>query len=164
MSKILLIPPIILLVSFTGIFSCRQEGELISQRSAVVETITLLLLAYETEYIELLSRIVARDENTICFGTGPYEYYSGWDSWKTAHTDKWGKDQKIRITSTDLRISIPGNGIIAWFTDVEQWQLTGIEGLMTANRVRVSGILEKRRGAWKIVQIHFSIPDGNSTD
>lgn len=164
MSEILPVTHLILIASFAAIISCRQESDLISQRPEVAEVITQLLVAYETEDIRLLSRIVARDENTIFFGTGPYEHYSGWDSWNTAQTEKWGLDQKIRITSTDLRVSIPGNGIVAWFTDVQHWNAAGKDGLMNANRVRVSGILEKRRGTWKIVQIHFSIPDGNSTD
>ena len=164
MSKALPFPLIILLASVAGLSSCTQEGDLTSRRSEVSEVITQLLVAYETEDIGLLSRIVVQNDNIIFFGTGASEHYSGWDSWKSSQTEKWGMDQKIRITSTDLKVFIPENGHIAWFTDVEHWHLIGEEDSINANRVRVSGILEKRRGTWKIVQIHFSIPDGTTTD
>lgn len=75
-------------------------------------------------------------------------------------TSFWGSPHFKAISHEirDLRIHFSGSGDVAWFycvvNDFNEWNG------MSANweNVRWTGVLEKRNGAWVVVQQHFSYP------
>lgn len=72
----------------------------------------------------------------------------------------WGSPhfKAIRHELRDLKIHISESGDVAWFfcylDDINEWKG------QPANweNVRWTGVLEKRNGAWRVVQQHFSFP------
>jgi ketosteroid isomerase-like protein len=64
----------------------------------------------------------------------------------------------IRYEIRDLRISFSRSGDVAWFfcmlDDVNEWKGQPASWINT----RWTGVLEKREGRWRMVQMHFSHP------
>lgn len=62
----------------------------------------------------------------------------------------------VRYEIRDLGIHVGGNGTVAWYharlDDFNTWKGQHANW----EDVRWTGVLEKRKGAWKIVQMHFS--------
>ncbi len=62
----------------------------------------------------------------------------------------------VRYDIRDLKINLSRSGDVAWFycvlDDVNEWKGRPASWLNT----RWTGVLEKRNGAWVVVQMHFS--------
>jgi len=114
--------------------------------------------------MELLSNIMAHDEDMVSFRTDLSEHFIGWEAWKTLHLEQWEVIDETKITSTDLTVFLAEKGNIAWFSDVTNWNFKIKDNSIKINNIRINGVLEKRKGKWKIVQIHMSIPQGQSIE
>ncbi len=70
----------------------------------------------------------------------------------------------IRYEIRDLKINLSASGDAAWFycllDDVNEWKGRPASWLNT----RWTGVLEKRKGAWVIVQMHFSFAQERQKD
>jgi len=71
----------------------------------------------------------------------------------------WGDSEfkAIRYEIRDLKITVSQSGSVAWFycmlDDINEWKGQPASWMNT----RWTGVLEKRKEAWVIVQMHFSI-------
>jgi len=154
---------IFILLFLSVIFSCSKKGNVVSQKSDVTEVITKLFTSCELEDMELLSSIVAHDEDIVCFGISLAEHHVGWEEWKTSLMEQWAAIDETKIISTDLAVFISETGEVAWFSDISNWKFKINDNSMKLNNVRITGVLEKRKGQWKIVQVHASAPQGQIT-
>jgi len=154
---------IFILLFLSVIFSCSKKGNVVSQKSDVTEVITKLFTSCELEDMELLSSIVAHDEDFVCFGTSLTEYHVGWETWKTSLLKQWAAIDETKIISADLAVFISETGEVAWFSDISNWKFKINDNSMKLNNVRITGVLEKRKGRWKIVQVHASVDHGQIT-
>lgn len=104
----------------------------------------------------LLERIIAHDAALFMFNPDSKSTI-GWDDF-VKNFDFW-MDPRFKATSfdvRDLRTRISRSGDVAWFSaildDLAEWN-----GKPTGWKdTRWTGVLEKRDGAWVIVQMHFS--------
>ena len=154
---------VVLIAFFTG-FSCSTNIDLSSEKTAVKDVIHKLLESYELEDMDLHASIMAQDEDMVNFGTDVAEHHIGWEAWKESHLAQWAAIDKTEITSTDLVVSLAETGNVAWFSDITNWTLIIQSDTMTVNNVRFTGVLEKREEKWKIVQVHASIPQGQTLE
>jgi len=152
---------VVLTAFFTG-FSCSTNIDLSSEKTAAKDVIHKLLESYELEDMDLHASIMAQDEDMVNFGTDVAEHHIGWEAWKESHLAQWAAIDKTEITSTDLVVSLAETANVAWFSDITNWTLIIQSDTMTVNNVRFTGVLEKREEKWKIVQVHASIPQGQT--
>jgi len=104
----------------------------------------------------LLERIITHDPDLFIFNPDSTST-SGWSSF-VKNFEFW-MDPRFKATSfdvRDLRVTFAGPGGVAWWSaildDLALW-----DGKPTGWKdTRWTGVLEKRRGAWVIVQMHFS--------
>jgi ketosteroid isomerase-like protein len=81
----------------------------------------------------------------------------GFDQFKKNETF-WGNPEfkAIRYDIRDLKINLSENGDVAWFfcmlDDINEWKGQPACWMNT----RWTGVLEKRKGKWTMVQMHFS--------
>jgi len=65
----------------------------------------------------------------------------------------------INFTIYDLRINLSRNRDVAWWfcrlDDINEWKGQDCSW----RNVRWTGVMEKRNGEWKILQMHFSYPE-----
>jgi ketosteroid isomerase-like protein len=101
---------------------------------------------------------MAHDEDLFIFWTDSKTTIAGWKQYVKLF-DTW-MDPRFKATLTevrDLRIHISRSGDVAWYSamldDLGEW-----DGKPTGSRdIRWTGVLEKRRGKWVVVQMHGSV-------
>ena len=104
----------------------------------------------------LAERVIAHDPDLFMFNPDSTSVL-GWDSF-VKNFDFW-MDPRFKATSfdvRDLRLTFSRSGDVAWWSamldDLGEWDGRPVGWKDT----RWTGVLEKRDGAWVIVQMHFS--------
>jgi hypothetical protein len=101
---------------------------------------------------------MAHDEDLFIFWTDSKSTTAGWNQYVKLF-DVW-MDPRFKATVTDvrdLRIHLSRSRDVAWYSatldDLGEW-----DGKPTGARdIRWTGVLEKRRGKWVVVQMHGSV-------
>lgn len=112
----------------------------------------------------LLYRIIANDPEYLEVDPAP-GVIRGFDQFKKNEAI-WGSPdfKAVRYEIRDLKINLSASGDVAWFycllDDVNEWKGRPASWLNT----RWTGVLEKRKGNWVIVQMHFSFAQQSSKD
>ena len=55
-------------------------------------------------------------------------------------------------------MTVHSSGEIAWVREIADWHVSVGGERIEVNDMRITGVLEKRDGAWLIVQMHVSVP------
>jgi ketosteroid isomerase-like protein len=101
---------------------------------------------------------MAHDEDLFVLWTDSQSATSGWKEYSKLY-DTW-MDPRFKATLTevrDLRVHLSRSGDVAWYSatldDLGEW-----DGKPVGDRdIRWTGVLEKRRGKWAVVQMHGSV-------
>jgi ketosteroid isomerase-like protein len=108
---------------------------------------------------DLLYSIIADDSNYLEVDPG-HSLIVGIEQFKK-NEKLWGSPdfKAIRYDFRDLKITLSQSGEVAWYycilNDINEWKGQPLSW----ENVRWTGILEKRKGKWVIVQMHFSFPE-----
>jgi ketosteroid isomerase-like protein len=115
--------------------------------------------------IETIDQLFSDDTGTLLLGSDPTEVAVGHDAavqfW--AGLFQYLKDQGypnnggLKMVSTGGPIQVDSSGTVAWVADMAQFQFAGGN-----TPFRVTAVMHKEQGRWKIIQIHFSLPVPNS--
>jgi len=101
---------------------------------------------------------MAHDEDLFVLWTDSKSATSSWKQYSKLY-DTW-MDPRFKATLTevrDLRVHLSRSGDVAWYSamldDLGEW-----DGKPVGDRdIRWTGVLEKRRGKWVVVQMHGSV-------
>lgn len=108
--------------------------------------------------MDLLSKIMAHDEDMVNYGSDATEIFKGWEDFKSAVEQMLPAIENNKINVKDQIIKIHPSGEVAWFSEIWDWDLIfGGQSAQIPNQ-RLTGVLEKRNGSWVIVQFHNSVP------
>ena len=69
--------------------------------------------------------------------------------------------EKIDAESIDISdqvIRLSQSGTTAWFSEIADWNIRIGDDTDSIKGIRITGVLEKQAGRWKIVQFHTSAP------
>jgi ketosteroid isomerase-like protein len=83
--------------------------------------------------------------------------FIGWDSWKNSLIDFFNSVSNVVVTFKDPLVYVHPTGKVAWLSVLEDadWMQDG--EILSIRDMRVTWVLEKRNGNWKIVQGHWSL-------
>jgi hypothetical protein len=105
---------------------------------------------------DLLYSVISNDSNYLEIDPGP-EIVNGFNQFKK--NESFWRDpgfKAIRYDIRDLKISVSESGTVAWYScildDINEWKGEPASWI----NARWTGVLEKRKGKWVIVQMHFS--------
>lgn len=107
---------------------------------------------------KLLYSIIANDSDYLEVGPDG-RVTRGIDDFRK-NEEFWGDPgfKAVRFEIRDLKITLSQSGTVAWFycvlDDINEWKGEPASWLNT----RWTGVLEKRKDSWIIVQMHFSFP------
>lgn len=97
----------------------------------------------------------AAGQNIVLMGTGPGEYYVGEDAIGGAYNQFFTKFEPNTLNFKSDVVTFGSRGNVAWFA-----VSTSIEGSAQSEKkersFNISGTLEKVKGKWRIVSMHFS--------
>ena len=105
---------------------------------------------------DLLYSTISNDSDYLEVDPG-INIIKGFDQFKKNET-VWGDPgfKAIRYKIRDLKISVSQSGTVSWFycilDDINEWKGKPASWMNT----RWTGVLERRKGKWVIVQMHFS--------
>ena len=138
--------------------ACHNRADNSAEKANATRVIREFYTSFENEDIKKISEVMAHDDDMLSFGTGLSEHHSGWKAWEQSHMAQFAQFDDPKILSKNLHVYLSEKGEAAWFADVSDWTLKVQGEAVSISNVRITGVLEKRSGAWKIVQIHASVP------
>jgi ketosteroid isomerase-like protein len=164
MKKLLIIIPLVILLCFT--FSC-QQGEEVAEEPVVdveAEKATVKALIddfgrfWETEDMELFSKVFAHDDDMIVFGTDAAERWVGWEQFNESVQKQFESMENTQNTTRELDIKVHNSGEVAWVSFLMDVKGEAMGEPFSLEGGRFTGVKEKRNGNWVIVQLHVSVP------
>lgn len=149
----------IALGAFGGLLSCHGSStafDMEAEQQKVEKAIHDSIGWAKTKDIDLLYSVIAQDPDYIEVDPNN-RVVRGFDEFRKTEGFWMNDDFKaIRYDIRDLKITFADTGNVAWFycmlDDINEWQ--GRPACW--ENTRWTGVLEKRDGDWKIVQMHFS--------
>jgi len=137
---------------------CTQKVDLEAEKAKVKSVVDQFEQFWETEDMELFSRIMAHDADMVNYGSDAAEHFVGWEVLKESVEKMLPSFENTKITVKDQVIKVHPSGNVAWFSEVWDWDLV-VEGKPAhSGDQRLTGVLEKRNGNWVFVQFHNSVP------
>lgn len=113
--------------------------------------------AFESKDMATFSRIVAHDADMVSFGTDAVERWVGWEGLRAAVEKQFAAQEKVKVAVRDRVVKVSAGGDVAWVTELEDWR--GVSGgePFDLKGMRLTTVLERRRGQWLIVHVHGSM-------
>jgi uncharacterized protein (TIGR02246 family) len=138
--------------------SQKQTANTDAERTKVKSVVDNFKNIWETEDMNLVSKIIAHDSDIVIYGTDANENFVGWEAVKGYFSHMFPVIEKTKLRVRNQIIKVAADGNAAWFSETLDWDLMfGGQPAQLPN-TRLTGVLEKRDGNWVIVQIHNSIP------
>ena len=153
-SLVAFIATTILLLTIT----CNGQLDPGAEKVKVKTVIDQFAQAWETEDLELLSRIMAHDADMVNFGSDAPEHFVGWEAFKAAVEEMFPAFENTTISVSDQVIKVHPSGKVAWFSQLWDWDVTVGGEPVRLEGCRFTGVLEKRNKDWVFVQFHNSVP------
>jgi len=144
--------------AFLVMSGCTQKVDLEAEKAKVKSVVDQFEQVWETEDMELFSRIMAHDADMVNYGTDAVEHFVGWEALKEAVEKMFPAFENTKITVKDQVIKVHPSGNVAWFSEVWDWDLAIGGQPVRLEGCRFTGVLEKRNGNWVFVQFHNSVP------
>lgn len=113
---------------------------------------------WESENMNTFDRIIADDADMVVIGTDAAEFIVGHDAFRQARAEQFEAFENVEFNVLSRSLKLSDSGTVAWFT--QQFDLfTVAEGNpVNLEDLRLSGVMERRDGRWRIVQLHTSVP------
>ena len=138
--------------------ACASGSNVEAEAEAAKTVVDDFWRAIRDQDVELLSRVVATDDELIVFGTDAQERWVGSAAFLSAEEQMM---QAFDVDSLDRReetFQIHSRGAVAWFSTVFDIEISVDGELASLKGLRTTGVIEKRDDDWVIVQAHTSLP------
>lgn len=132
--------------------------DLVAEAAAATTVIDQFTQIWETEDMDLVSQIFAQSPETVVIGTDLAEIWAGYDTFGASLVAQFESYEDTQVTTDNQTVKVHPSGEIAWFWETADWHVTAGGERVEVNDMRITGVLEKQGGAWKIVQMHVSVP------
>lgn len=144
-----------------GRYNCRIKEVQMSDAAFELEQVNELLkryyIALSERDIELLSDVMAHDEDMVNFGTDSDERWTGWNELEEIYRKQFEAITKYEISRHEQVVKLNPSADTAWFSEILKARVEAMDDIYELS-LRISGVLEKRDGKWVIVHFHRSLP------
>ncbi len=150
---------ILVIAAFLIMSGCTPKVDIDAEKTAVRLVIDDLEKAFETNDLELLSKLFSHNTDNIFIGTDAAERWVGYDRFIEAQKQFFISVEKgSEITFNDVVLDINKSGEAAWTSYLMDWKGKSQEEPFTFEGIRMTTVLEKQDEKWLIVHLHGSIP------
>ena len=111
--------------------------------------------AYSSKDVRGVLDAMANGPSDVLIGTGADEWRVGPAAVRTQFERDFAQAEALRVEYRDILID--GTDDVAWFAAKATVNAT-IDGEAWESHLRMSGVMTRRGGAWKIAQWHLSAP------
>jgi ketosteroid isomerase-like protein len=136
--------------------SFAASGEAVSPGEKEIKTfLNRQLEAFAKKDLQALMEMLADEPNVVMIGNGPKDRWVGPDQIKQIYRRQMASysSEALKLTWTSIGVK----GDIGWFSAalaIDEEEAKGKEKL----EINWSGVLQKHKGRWALVQSHFSFP------
>jgi hypothetical protein len=130
----------------------------VKEKEKVALVLEKYVIANEDQNLNLIKEVWATNPDIVVFGTNSDETIIGWEAIKAALKRQFESIEETYISVRDQRISINETGNTAWFSEFVNYNYIYQGKPVKYEGLRFTGVLEKIKGDWLIVQSHMSIP------
>lgn len=149
---------IALLLTGTVLFAQDNNKKRNEEEAKVLLVLEKYIIASETQNLQLIEDIFATDEPIVVFGTEAGEKILGWPDLKNAYRRQFNSFKDTYISARDQIVRINETGNTAWVSQMLNYNFL-LEGVSKKfEGVRFTGVMIKKNGQWKLVQLHLSMP------
>lgn len=144
-----------LLFCFALVSPClakQGDDKTITEVKTVIEKHDQALNAQDLKGVMTL---YSSDPNTVLMGTGPGEAYVGEEGISGAYNQFFNRFKANSITFNYDWAAVGSKGDIAWFAVTTTMSGTA-DNVNVERAFNVTGLLQKQKGKWRIVSMHFS--------
>lgn len=113
---------------------------------------------WEDEDMATFDSLIAKDADMVIIGTDDAEYMVGFANFREAREKQYASYENVEFNVYNQHIKLSQSGDVAWFTETFDLFLIAQGNPVSLQGIRLSGVLEKRNGNWKVVQLHTSVP------
>jgi ketosteroid isomerase-like protein len=145
----------LLLAPAAAFASSHTEMDHTAGAKAVVDQFNKI---FESEDMAAFDRIFAHDADAVSFGTDAAERFVGYEALKKSVAEQFASFEGSKLTVRDEVVKASRGGDAAWFSEVVDWDTKAGGQPVSLKGCRFTGVLEKRDGAWQVVQFHASMP------
>lgn len=140
--------------------SCSNDSQvnLESERAEVMKVLDNFIKAHEEKNLDLLLSCFSDKPDIVIIGTDEDELWVDKISMGNAQKKAYEVFSKVKLSVRDKILKMCGTGHQAWFYMKVNWYVESEGESFTFDGVRTTGVLEKDRDQWQIVQLHTSMP------
>ena len=115
--------------------------------------------AMDTCDLESMEQLIAHDVEMVHIGTGADEVWRGWNDLRQATLEQFEALEYYKAEIMELQINLSASGDVAWYSHLLDARIKSDGQDQRWKGARFTGVLEKRKNRWVIVQTHVSIPE-----
>ena len=154
----------LLVLTIVFAISCAAPAEeappidLAAETAAVTVVVDQFGELWMNEDLDLVAEIFVPGSDLMIIGTDAAEVWAGYDMFTASLREQFAAYEDTEVMTRDQVVTVHPSGETAWFKEIADWHVTVGGERMEVNDMRVTGVLEKRDGAWMFVQMHVSVP------
>lgn len=149
---------LLILLLIAGAWSCAPEVDLPAETRRVEATLTQLIRAFETLDVDKHAPLWAADSSLVVFGVYEGATFLGWESLHDHFVVASRTIDSSKIDVNARSVQVHPSGRSAHFSMIVTQDVSAGGVARHIEGMRYTGVLEKRNGAWQIVQFHGSLP------
>ena len=107
--------------------------------------------------IDAFSQTMSKDEDMVTFGTDASERWESWQELEDSVALQFDAFDVISVDRKNKSLKISNSGNTAWFSETVDWEFLSNGKTEEVKDIRYTGVMEYRKGHWKIVQFHCSV-------
>ena len=107
--------------------------------------------------IDEFSQTRSNDEDMVTFGTDASERWDSWQELEDSVALQFDAFDVISVDRKNKSLKISNSGNTAWFSETVDWEFLSNGKTEAVKDIRYTGVMEYRKGYWKIVQFHCSV-------
>ena len=107
--------------------------------------------------IDAFSQTMSKDADMVTFGTDASERWDSWQELEDSVALQFDAFDVISVDRKNKSLKISNSGNTAWFSETVDWEFLSNGKTEEVKDIRYTGVMEYRKGHWKIVQFHCSV-------
>jgi ketosteroid isomerase-like protein len=154
--KTLVILTVLLLLAFIG---CAPKADVQADKAAVRAILDSMVVAMETNNLDIMTRIVSHSPDNVFLGTDSAERWVGYESFIDATKRVFASvEPGSQMTLRDVVVGVSKGGDAAWVSFLCDYKGKSQGQPFAFSGLRGTAVLEKQNSNWSIVHIHDSVP------
>jgi ketosteroid isomerase-like protein len=140
------------------------DEKTMSAEEAVIGAVKEFMSAFARGDLAAMKEVCAHDEAMVFFGTHARHNLFGWPAFERLLVGEFAILEDVRITIEDEQVWVaPGGDVASAATAALTFEATREGQRMSVSGIRMTCALARRGDRFRVVQMHWSVPLGQTS-